>query len=38
VREAVACETPTVVFMVGGKPNSYEPFDWAAWKGAANTP
>jgi mannose-6-phosphate isomerase-like protein (cupin superfamily) len=38
VREAVASETPTVVFMVGGKPNSYEPFDWAAWKGAANTP
>jgi len=33
VREAVACETPTVVFMVGGKPASYEPFDWAAWKG-----
>jgi hypothetical protein len=19
--------------MVGGKPNSYEPFDWVAWKG-----
>ena len=38
VREAVACETPTVVFMVGGKPNSYEPFDWAAWKGRGETP
>jgi hypothetical protein len=37
VREAVACETPTVVFMVGGKPNSYEPFDWVAWKGRGAT-
>jgi len=32
VREAVACETPTVVFMVGGKPGAYEPFDWTAWE------
>lgn len=32
VREAVACETPTLIFIVGGKPASYEPFDWAGWK------
>jgi mannose-6-phosphate isomerase-like protein (cupin superfamily) len=28
VREATALETPTVVFMVSGKPGAYEPFDF----------
>ncbi|MGH3052344.1 MAG: cupin domain-containing protein [Gaiellaceae bacterium] len=31
-REAVALETPTLVFMVGGVPGSYRDFDWDAWK------
>jgi mannose-6-phosphate isomerase-like protein (cupin superfamily) len=28
VREATALETPTVIFMVSGKPGAYEPFDF----------
>ncbi len=28
MRDAMALETPTIVFMVGGKPGAYEPFDW----------
>jgi len=32
VREAVALETSTLVFMVGGVPGAYRPFDWDAWK------
>jgi mannose-6-phosphate isomerase-like protein (cupin superfamily) len=34
MREAVALETPTVVFMVGGKPGAYAPFDWTTWEAA----
>ena len=37
-REAVALETPTLVFMVGGIPGSYREFDWEAWKKAENPP
>lgn len=32
VRKAVALETSTLVFMVGGVPGAYRPFDWDAWK------
>jgi mannose-6-phosphate isomerase-like protein (cupin superfamily) len=31
VREAWALETPTIVFMVGGKPGAYEPHGWESW-------
>jgi len=30
VRQATALETPTVIFMVGGVPGAYTPFDWDA--------
>jgi mannose-6-phosphate isomerase-like protein (cupin superfamily) len=32
VREAVALETPTLVFMVSGVPGAYREFDWDAWQ------
>jgi mannose-6-phosphate isomerase-like protein (cupin superfamily) len=31
VREAVALEDATLVFMVGGVPGSYKPFGWEGW-------
>ena len=37
MREAVAVETPTVVFMVSGKPGTYEPFDWTTWEAEQGT-
>ena len=30
VRDATALATPTIIFMVGGSPGAYEPFDWDA--------
>ena len=31
-RDAVALETPTLVFMVSGVPGAYQPFDWDSWE------
>lgn len=32
VREAVALETPTLVFMISGVPGAYQEFDYDSWQ------